>query len=138
MLDRHYKKKYLIQPQWNNQRHLFLEMLREAFCPIHRLLQVEQLHNTVYLCRLYFFHDSFNYLHLVSFPFNLKHISDTDLLGHSHYILGLKATGLIYKCMNNIAIWIQPILIDLTFLFLRKGRQYKKKTHVWDYFFFLL
>lgn len=89
---------------------------KELFCPIHRLLQVEQLHNMVYLCRLHFFHDLFNYLHLVSFPFNPKHIW-CRFTGTFTLYFGFES------CRPHLPVHEQQshFFIALTFLFHWKG-----------------
>lgn len=91
------------------------------FCPIHRL--VEQLHNMVYLCRLHFFCDSFSYLHLVSFSFNLKHIW-CRFTGTFTLYFGFKSCRPHLLVHEQIAIWNYFVFYRLNFSFLLERNIY--------------
>lgn len=98
---------------------------KELLGPIHRL--VEQLHNMVYLCRLHFFHNSFSYLRLVSFSFNLKHIR-CRFTGTFTLYFGFKSCRPHLPVHEQIAIWNYPILYRLNFSFLME--------YLWKYCFY--
>lgn len=117
-------------PDAEEQPTTFIFGNKELFCPIHRL--VEQLHNMVYLCRLHFFHDSFSYLHLVSFSFNLKHIW-CRFTGTFTLYFGFKSCRPHLQVHEQIAIWNYSIFYTLNFSFMLESKIRKK--YLWEFFF---